>query len=417
LRSPRRASSRDLCLSRMAVRLRAALIPALLLAASPLAAREAPFLTSELIFPLEHWHNHSSSVVELPSGDLLVAWFHGSGERQADDVEILGARWRRSTGTWTEPFPLADTPGFPDTNCVLYLDSKRRLWLLWPVIVANRWESALMKYRVSSDYEQADGPPVWERADNLLLIPRNIAERTEEVFGPLVGDPGLGEMASIQIAKAHDRFFTRMGWFTRNHPIELDSGRMLVPMYSDGFSYGIVAISDDGGESFYASEPIVGFGGIQPSLAVRSDGDIVAYMRDNGPPPKRIQTAVSKDGGLSWSTAVDTDLPNPGSSCQLRRLASGLWVLAYNDTERGRHSLALSLSDDEGRSWRWTRHAERDEAREDPSRFHYPSLWEALDGTLHLTYSYSEGGLPRDPPRKSIKHAHFNVAWIRAGSR
>lgn len=134
-----------------------ALITAMLLAASPLAAQEAPFFTSELVFPLEHWHNHSSSVVELPGGDLLVAWFHGSGERQADDVEILGARWRRSTGTWTRPFPLADTPGFPDTNCVLYLDSKRRLWLLWPVIVANRWESALMKYRVSSDYAQADG--------------------------------------------------------------------------------------------------------------------------------------------------------------------------------------------------------------------------------------------------------------------
>ncbi len=33
----------------------------------------APQYSAELIFPLEHWHNHSSSVVELPNGDLLVA--------------------------------------------------------------------------------------------------------------------------------------------------------------------------------------------------------------------------------------------------------------------------------------------------------------------------------------------------------
>jgi hypothetical protein len=37
--------------------------------------------------------------------------------------------------------------------------------------------------------------------------------------------------------------------------------------------------------------------------------------------------AVSNDDGLSWSTAVDTDIANPGSSCQVRRLKSGLWVL------------------------------------------------------------------------------------------
>jgi predicted neuraminidase len=192
---------------------------------------------------------------------------------------------------------------------------------------------------------------------------------------------------------------------------------MLVPMYSDGFSYGIVAVSDDGGETFYASEPIVGFGSIQPALAVRKSGEIVAYMRDNGPPPKRIHTAVSRDDGLTWSTAVDSTIPNPGSSCQVVVLKSGLWLLAYNDTERGRHSLALSLSDDEGRSWKWIRHIERDDAPEDPTRFHYPSVWEARDGTIHMTYSYHLQGRLEGAPQKSIKHAHFNVAWIQEGDR
>src|SRR5687768_771390 len=44
-------------------------------------AADRPFHTAELVFPLEHWHNHSSMVVELPDGDLFVCWFHGSGER------------------------------------------------------------------------------------------------------------------------------------------------------------------------------------------------------------------------------------------------------------------------------------------------------------------------------------------------
>src|SRR6266852_8985912 len=63
-------------------------------------ADAAPQYSGELIFPLEHWHNHSSSIVELPNGNLLVCWFHGSGERTADDVLIQAARWTKSTGKW-----------------------------------------------------------------------------------------------------------------------------------------------------------------------------------------------------------------------------------------------------------------------------------------------------------------------------
>jgi len=58
-------------------------VAALLLAATLHAA--APEYTAELIFPPEKWHNHSSSIVELPNHDLLTVWFHGSGERTADD--------------------------------------------------------------------------------------------------------------------------------------------------------------------------------------------------------------------------------------------------------------------------------------------------------------------------------------------
>src|SRR3954470_10536410 len=117
--------------------------------------------SSELIFPLESWHNHSSSIVETPNGDLLVCWFHGSGERTADDVLIRGARFSRNRRAWSPPFTMADAPGFPETNPVLFIDRSDRLFFFWPLIIAHRWETALMKYRISTEYQQTNGPPVW----------------------------------------------------------------------------------------------------------------------------------------------------------------------------------------------------------------------------------------------------------------
>ena len=91
-------------------------------------ALSRPFHEAELIFPLEAWHNHASTVVETPAGDLLVCWFHGSGERTADDVKIEGARLRRGSRAWSERFLMADTPGYPDTNCTMFIDPEGPLW-------------------------------------------------------------------------------------------------------------------------------------------------------------------------------------------------------------------------------------------------------------------------------------------------
>src|SRR6266536_4771454 len=176
-------------------------------------ATAASQYSGELIFPPEKWHNHSSSIVELPNGDLLVCWFHGSGERTADDVLIQAARWNRVTGKWSAPFTLADTPGFPETNPVLFLDSRQRLMFFWPLIVAHKWETALMKYRISTDYQQPAGPPRWEYQDNIVLIPKNIAERTKQFAAATAAGSGpLAGAAQRLIAHAEDEYFSRMGW-------------------------------------------------------------------------------------------------------------------------------------------------------------------------------------------------------------
>ena len=152
-----------------------------------------------------------------------------------------------------------------------------------------------------------------------------------------------------------------------------------------------MAITDDWGATWKTSTPLVGFGNIQPSLARKKDGTLVAYMRDNGPAPKRLHDQRSRDRGETWSPVEDTTLPNPGSGAEVLALANGHWVLVYNDLEQGRYSLAVSLSEDEGATWPWTRHLERD-ADDRPAQrgeYHYPSIIQAADGTLHATYSFS----------------------------
>lgn len=384
----------------------------LLLTALSLAmlAAQPPLYKGELIFPLEKWHNHSSSIVELPNGDFLVCWFHGSGERTADDVRIEAARWNKRTGKWGAPFTLADTPGFPDTNPTMFLDARQRLFLLWPVIVAHQWETALMKYRISTDYQQESGPPKWEHQDNIILIPKNIGEKTRQVIGKDKDAQGpLGERARKLIEHADDMYFSRMGWFTRTHPLQLPSGRILAPMYSDGYSFGIMAISDDGGYTWTASEPIVGYGGIQPSVVRKKDGTLVAYLRDNGPPPKRAQISYSKDDGVSWTAAKDTEILNPGTSLEVVALRNGDWLMVHNDLEQGRWSLVAIVSDDEGATWKWRRHLDGRPEQKADSQFHYPSVIQAKDGSIHITYSYFT------PEGKAIKHVQLSEDWVKAG--
>ncbi len=407
-------------------------------------------------------HVHGPSVVELPNGDLLAAWFEGSGERWADDVLIRGARLRKGESSWSEPFDLADTPGFPDINPVLFIDGRDRLWLLWYTVLANLWETSLPKYRISTNYMMAQGPPAWDWQEVLHVKPgdsaergvqpgdrfvRAVREKTEAYREYLEAIGFLGEESDdpegnwarwdLRVERALARaagtdlmreghlyhedgthtnremgfpLMRRIGWQSYNKPVFLEGGRMILPLYSDGFSFSLMAITDDWGESWTFSEPIVGLGNIQAAIAMKADGALVAYMRDNGPPPKRLHVSASRDRGETWSRVEYSELPNPGSGCDLVTLRNGRWLLVYNDTERGRHSLAAAVSDDEGKTWRWKRRLEHDPRGDEANRSHYPAVIQGTDGTLHVVYSYHYAGRPG---HRTIKYARFNEAWVR----
>jgi predicted neuraminidase len=357
-------------------------------------------VSEEIIFPHQDEHVHGSSLVSLPNGDLLAAWFQGSGERKSDDVRIMGARLQKGSKQWSAPFLLADTPGLPDCNPVLFLNSNGKLFLVWIAVQANRWEHSILRSRTSTDYENS-GPPKWDWQDNILLKPDDgFAGEVERRFKEMPElHHGWAEYAPLYddmiIEASKDLRKRSTGWMTRIHPLILESGRILLPLYSDGFNFSLVAISDDDGETWRASLPIVGRGPIQPALAVRKNGDIVALMRDSGDAPARVHKSISSDHGESWTASVKTEIPNT-ASVELLTLKDGRWAFFGNPVVDGRYRLALKISDDEGERWKWEELVENVERGK--GSFSYPCMIQTEDGMVHITYSYhlAEG--------RSIKH-------------
>jgi predicted neuraminidase len=366
--------------------------------------------------------------VELPNGDLLACWYRGSGERTADDVRILGARLRKGAKSWSEPFVLADTPDLPDCNPCLTVGPDRVLRLFYPTILNNQWESALLKSRASSRFQQAAGPPRWDESEVVHLKPgpefletvrRDFARAWAPARAAATDEQRtkLDAYLADRTKRAEDKLTVRLGWMPRVRPVWLPGGRMVLPLYSDGFDFSLMAITDDFGKTWRVSAPLVGAGNVQPSIAQRKDGTLVAYFRDNGPPPQRVIASESRDRGETWSFPRDTDVVDTGAGVEAVVLKSGRWLLVNNDLERGRHRLAVHVSEDEGRTWGRTRYVENDAPGDDAGSYSYPSILQARDGVIHLTYSYKPNAerAKVEGRGESIKHVRFSEAWLLDG--
>jgi predicted neuraminidase len=253
----------------------------------------------------------------------------------------------------------------------------------------------------------------WEREGVVHITPVGFAEEMKEAlktFRATVKPELLkryGDDLDLVEKQSQDELYQRLGWMPRVHPIVLPSGRWILPLYTDTFSVSIMGLSDDQGKTWKASKPLIGWGNIQPALVRKKDGTLVAYMRENGL-THHIRVSESKDDGMTWSPVTSMDFPNPGASVDVVGLSNGDWVLIYNDSPRGRHTLAVSLSDDEGKTWKWTRHIQK--AEKDQGSFHYPSIIQGSDGTIHASYTWN-----RPNQGSSIHHSAFNEAWIRQG--
>jgi predicted neuraminidase len=330
----------------------------LALAGAGVGAAAAPGLvSSELIFErsAELPSSHGSSVASMPDGSIMAVWYSGSQEA-ARDVAIWGSRL--VDGQWSKPVVVFDTPDKPEGNPALFVDRSGKVWMFFVTIHGLGWNWCKIKYIVSTDSGYTWSP---------VTILRD-----------------------------------RRGWMTRNHPLTLKDGRLLLPLYSENLWATEFMISNDDGKSWqFLAEVKSKPGNIQAAVVELDDGSLYSIMRTGAEKPKgKLWESRSHDGGRTWSPASETVLPNPNAGADMIRLQSGRLLLAFNNSAYGRSPLSLAVTEDGGKTWRIVRDVENEPGKE----FSYPSLCQAKDGVIHLTYTYR---------REAIKHVAFTEEWLK----
>ena len=291
---------------------------------------------------------HAVTLVEVAEGKLLAAWFGGTREG-ARDVKIWQSAYDGKG--WSVPAQVAQEPGYPCWNPVLFRSGKGTLFLFYKSGPSPMTWSGFVK-------RSGDSGKTWSKEE---ILPAGL-------LGPI-----------------------------KNKPIEF-GGAILAPTSVESHRAWCswVERSRDDGKTWTRCGPIVvpgkPHGLIQPTLLPTSKGRLLALCRSRD--PRLICQAESPDGGLTWSAAKPTGLLNPNSGIDGVRGSDGNLYLAYNPSRLARTPLTIARSSDDGKSWKVVATAE-----DGLGEFSYPALIQSGDGKLHLAYTYN---------RKHIKHLVYD---------
>ena len=391
-------------------------------------------LQTNTISKVENQHLHGSSIAQLPNGDMIATWFEGSGEKRHNDVKIMASTYNGKK--WDKPYVIADTPNLPDINPVIFVNNND-VWLFYFTTRFNTWQSSVLKYkkgvwnkgkinwsavkqmpinlenpefkkpfidRLKYQLETSRDSFVNALNDKQLVFHINDKQRFNIIVDNWVEKIivkslykiiwwGYSEYVTALFDGSYhkkDRWFfpevmpemnANYGWQTRSKPI-IHNGRIILPIYADVYQLTIMAYTDDNGKSWNFSNPIVAGANIQPTIIANKNGDLLAYMRDNGLYPKKVLLSVSKDMGKTWSIPQDLELPNPGSAIDVVKLKNGNILMVYNNDDENRYSLALNTSLD-GINWN-NEQTIYYNPKYPPS---YPAMIVDKSGNVHITFS------------------------------
>ena len=302
---------------------------------------QSSFVFEQASFPAVH-----ASTIAETGGGLVCAFFAGTREGHGD-VGIWVAR--QDGARWLHPVEVADgrlelRRRFPCWNPVLHQPEGGPLMLFYKVGPSpSRWWGMLKT--------SEDGGRSWS-------APRRLPDG---ILGPI-----------------------------KNKPVLLPGGRLLCPSSDEQGAWRLhMEWSDDGGESWTRGPSVNDgrtFAAIQPCLLPWPVSRLQLLCRTR---QGTIATAWSEDRGERWSDLAPTLLPNPDSGIDAVMLAGGRALLVYNHSQTGRTPLNLAISDD-GREWSAAGVLEHE-----AGEFSYPAIIQALDGTVHLTYTWN---------RRRIRH-------------
>lgn len=325
---------------------------------------------------------HAATVVELADGGLLAAWFAGTHEGHPD-VAIWLARY--GGARWSDPVKVADEPGVPLWNPVLFRDGKGVIWLFYkagPSVPA--WTGLHMK---SGDEGRTWSAPVAYPAG---------------LVGPAKNKPILLSDGAILCGTSSETWRSWACWveasddggatWSRHGPIPAPGRSRYEPA---GEGEPVSATWD--AVSHELVLPQQHYGVIQPTIWEWAPGRLRMLMRAT----QRVGyvcRADSEDGGCTWSSASRTTIPCPNSGLDAVRLADGRVVLACNPTHEGRTPLSLLMSEDNGETWPW-----RADLETGAGEYSYPSIVQARDGSVHVVYTWR---------RERIQHVVVQPAEI-----
>jgi predicted neuraminidase len=314
---------------------------------------------------------HASTIVELQNGDLLVAWYGGSAEEQPDEAIWMS---RFTQGHWTAAEVVARErdlnpwgyPGVPAWNPVLFRAHDGRIWLFYKVgPTTQTWTGA---FRVSSD-----GGRTWTPRE---FLPAGL-------LGPIKDKPIQLAGGEIVAGSSVESYRSWACWVERS----TDNGKTWTKHGPITVRPGAV---QTGGEVKWSPEksPRAAmsddpYGLIQPSIVETATGKLRAFMR-SGKPMGKIYYSDSSDGGVTWTEAVPTTLPNPSSGIDTVRLQDGRILIVYNDSSSSQTPLNVAISSDGGERWEPLITLE-----DGPGEFAYPAVVQTANGDVHIVYTWN----------------------------
>lgn len=181
--------------------------------------------------------------------------------------------------------------------------------------------------------------------------------------------------------------------------------------------YSNAIYSDDGGKTWYPSEPFPAYGTGEAALEELSDGTIYynsrRHLSTDGLNPRMRHIAWSYDGGETWVDLSVSDVLPDGSQHRDYGLMAGLVrlpieghdIMIYSniDSDEGRMRGTVWASFDGGQTWPVSRLV-------DEGNFAYSSLaagrpGTASEGIIYLLYE----------ARSGANMARFNLEWVTEG--
>lgn len=371
----------------------------------------------EAYLPSECPQNHASNLLELTNGDILCTWFSGTQEG-VSDISIFLSRLNQGTEVWTKPVKMSDDSQRSEQNPLLFEAPDGKLWLLYTAQKFGNQDTAIVRYRVSSDKGYT-----WSEIQVLIDEP---------------------------------------GTFIRQPVTVLPNGNWLLPIFRCATRPGekwvgnhdtsAVKVSKDGGNTWEEHTVPESIGCVHMNINILKDGTLVALYRSRW--ADHIYRSTSVDG-CSWTEPEALAMPNNNSSIQAVVLKDGAMAMVFNDissadsTDRraslydeieegsvddaernvvhdvpvdklGRKAvwgtprapMSIALSEDGGRTWPYIRHIQEGDGRclsnnsaEKKNReFSYPSIKQGKNGDIHVSFTYF---------RQTIKYVRITEDWIK----